>query len=289
MTLSEELYAVYLENEEPNFYSRVPHILDYLTYDHIDEKTGKIEIRRLSIYAKELYRVLKSVAGDQGACWQNRDKLAETCNMSAGQIGNCKKELTQKFHQLDGNPLIHIDKVQKCTVGGGIIKNKTYNDRIKVKNIWGYNNAFMRTRDLRKKEASTQDDSPSKASTQNDDATQEAVTCGDTNNNPINNPLFIEQQPGTAVPAVVPYQKNKVVFSDERDKSYNWLISLGFKVKDALKICMDYSTDEIRKANEYMVNQLKINTSKRIASPSNEHGYFVNILRNKYWEKKKAY
>lgn len=283
-----DLYSVYLENEEPNFYSRIPHILDHLTYDHVDAATGKTEIRRLSVYAKEFYRILKQIGGDFGACWQNRDKLAELCNMSAGQVTACKKELTQNFHELGLTPLIEIQKIQKSTVKDGCVKNKTYNDHIKVKNIWGFNNAFMRTRDLRKKNAPSKFDSPESAPSKFDEAPKGGASCDDTNNNPcINNPLFKEQQPEASASPVVSLHSQEVVVPDKKVQAYNWLVSLGFKTKDALSMIMNYTVDEIAKASKYMGEQLDIKKKKNLPPPANQHGYFKNILTKRYWEQSK--
>lgn len=116
-----ECYTFHLQDEEPSFYSRIPHILSYLTYDYEDPKTKEKSVRHLSVYARELYRVIKSIAADKGACWTMRDNLAELANMSAGAISNAKWELQQKMHQLDESPLImieeaktHIKRRQNC-------------------------------------------------------------------------------------------------------------------------------------------------------------------------------
>jgi len=118
-----------------NYTSRIPNIIDHLTYNKVDEKTGKSVVKRLSVYAKGLYRVLKTVAGEDGVCLRNRDDLAELCNMSAGSVTNAKKELLQNFNELGGLPLIFIDDRQKRTS-----KNGTIYHAIVVLDIWNVNN-----------------------------------------------------------------------------------------------------------------------------------------------------
>lgn len=130
LSLDSVLWSVYLENKEPNFYVSVPHILNHLTYDYIDPKTGKKELRRLSVYAQHFYKVLKEIIGEGEASWKNTENLAKLSNMSVGQIVKVKKELQQKFHQLDGNSLISIKKNSKNTFVNRKLKNKTFYDEI---------------------------------------------------------------------------------------------------------------------------------------------------------------
>ena len=47
----------------------------------------------LSLYAKWLYVYIKSVAGENGKCWQSTKTLAKGAGMSAGKVSDAKKEL----------------------------------------------------------------------------------------------------------------------------------------------------------------------------------------------------
>lgn len=83
---------------------------------------GRIS-KKLSVHAKFLYVYLKSVAGDNGECWQSTKTLAEGAGMSAGTVSKCKRELAK-------NGLIEIDK-------GDHKKGKS--DVITIVDIWGKN------------------------------------------------------------------------------------------------------------------------------------------------------
>lgn len=283
-----EYFAINLQDEEPNFYSRIPHIISQITYDEVNEETGEVETKRLSIYAKELYRVIKSITNDTGACWQSRDKLAEECNMSAGQITSAKKELMQSFNELDGLPLISIKKMQKTSVKGGICKNKTYYDLITVTNIWRFNNAIMRLKNLPKVVAPSQNDNACSAPSKYDTPPQGTPSQPDTNKNPINkNPLSKEQQPlGKPKSVGSLAKKEDVVLPDKSYQSYNYLVKSGYKSAMALKMSMQYSPDDIKNASTYFVEQMAKNKKLGKVIP-NECGYFTNILQKRYWEKKK--
>ena len=284
-----ELYAIFLQDPEPNFYSRIPHIIDHLTYDCVDEKTGKTKTKRLSVYAKELYRVLKSIANDTGACWKNRDNLAELCNMSAGQITTAKKELMQPFNELEGMALINVKKMQKTSTKEGLCKNKTFYDLITITTIWKFNNAFNRVKNIPVKVgAPSYNDSADQAPSPPDGAPQGAPSPPDTNNNPcINNPLSKDKQPLAKAKSVGSLSKKKdVVLPDKAHQVYKYLVESGYKSTTALKMSMDYTSEEIKNASAYFNEQMKINKKKNIKI-ANECGYFTKILQNRYWEQPK--
>lgn len=276
-----EIYAFQLQNEEPGYYSRIPHIISYLTYDCIDPDTGEVLVKKLSPNARELYRVIKMTASDGGCCWKSRDTLAEECGMSIGAITNAKKELQQKFHQLDGNSLIKLEKKQKTTVKEGQILNKTTYDTIVIVNIWTWNNAFGAIKN--KKGALSPHDGAGGALSPHDTATQEALSPHDTNNNPIiNNPLYKEQQPtATADIAVSFICKNRLFPSEKQRQAYEWMVSKGCKEATAYKIAKQYSPEDIQKASEYTKERLKK------GSVDSHWAYFQSTLQKRYWEQKR--
>ena len=282
-----ELYAIQFQNPEPAYYTMMPHILDYLTYDDIDESTGQKTIKRLSIYAKELYRALKKVAGEKGACWQNRDNLAEICNMSAGSVTNAKKELSQAFHQLDGNALIKIEKKKKSTEN-----NSTTYDLITIVDIWRWNRAYMSTIEFHKPnpsnlEALSPNDSAGGAPSSHDTAPQRALSPHDINNNPNNkNPLLKEQQPVLLADVCGVFLKKNGLFEDEtKRKAYQWLIDLGCHGTTASNIVSQYEPDEIAKASAYTLEMKKKKLQKN-EKFDNPLGYFHACLKQKWYDKK---
>lgn len=114
---------------------------------------------KLSPYAFRLYCHIKRVTGEDGICWQNRDTLAEFCQMSTGQISKVKQELV-------GVGLIRIEKQKKS--GGEL-------DVIRVLDIWPENMKQYKTHSYDEIGPSRDDGGPSP---------------GDTKKNPIkNNPI----------------------------------------------------------------------------------------------------
>ena len=246
-----DLYAINFQNPEPRYYSRIPHILDHLTYEETDPKTGEKSVKRLSVYAKELYRIIKSIAGEQGAgaCWMNRTKLAELCNMSSASITNAKKELQQAFHQLDGNPLIKIEERKRQGVSESNTNYKTIYHCITILDIWRWNAAFMATKDLKKNIPLSPHDSAPPPMSPHDSAPQGPMSPHDTNKNNKNH-LFKEQQPAASADPVC----SPVVFSDadvpvpsddEKSKAFNWFTKIGCDVKSATFFVESFSAGQV--------------------------------------------
>ena len=272
-----ELYAIHLENEEPSFYCMIPHLISYLTYDFID-KDGKKEVRKLSLVARELYRVIKQTAGDRGKCWRDTDGLAELCGMSVGSVVNAKKELQQNFHQLNNTPLITVVESKKANFKNDKCVNKSPSHIITVKNIWGFNNAYMSTLKYQKVEAGSPHES----------AQGEAGSPHEPNNNPNNkNPLSKEQQPTACADSVVGCFLNKEdsVLVDKKARACNWFLQIGCDLKTATYFVETYSSDDIYQASMYTEQQLKKKKAKNQTIP-NIIGYLRNTLKNRYWEKK---
>jgi hypothetical protein len=280
-----ELYSISFQNPEPSHFAMVPHIIDHLTYGEIG-KDGKITTKRLSIYAKELYRVIKRIAGDSGACWMNRDHLAELCNMSAGSVTNAKKELLQKFNELDGKPLIILTAHKKAKVKDGIQKNCTVYHKLIVADIWKYNRAYMNTRkSILEMQALSPNDGAYEALSPNDGAIQGAVSPHDTKKNKINNnPLFNEQQPAPKDAPVCPLNSKDLSVSslDTRRQAFNWFMKNGCDEMTALSFCAKYSDEEITNASGYVTRQIARKKSKGEDVP-NIIGYLRKTLENKWW------
>lgn len=285
------IYEYFLQNSEPCFYVRIPNIIDILTYDFINPKTGQTESKRLSVYAKELYRIIKNIAGDHGACWKNRDELAEICNMSAGTISKAKEELQQKFHQLDDNPLIQITYHQKTNIKDGSIGCKSWYHKCMIIDIWKFNNAYFRTADYLKKQgksyqqASSPHDEAGGASSPHDIAPQGASSPGDTNkNNTNNNPMSIEQQPTAYADSVVFEKERLRLFGcSKQEKTYRYLLSVGCEESLCFAIVQKYSVQDIVSANDYIREQEK---KPGFIFKKPKWAYFQDILNKKYWIKK---
>lgn len=283
-----ELYAYNFQNPEPKYYSRIPHIIDHLTYDSINEKTGEKEIKRLSVYAKELYRVIKSIANEDSTCWMHRDKLADLCNFSTGMISKAKEELSQNFHQLDGNKLIHIQEQNKTTNTNGTIYH-----RVMILDIWKWNNAFMATlKYQRQKEAVSPHDSAKPAVSPHDSALQGALSPHDTNNNPTNkNPLSKEQQPANLAQPVcsaVSLNADVSVPSEEQNsndvkaKAMNYFLKIGCDVLTATSFVERFSPEDIAHGSKYVQNQIEAKRKKG-ETIQNIVGYLRKTLEGRYW------
>jgi len=285
-----EIYAIQFQNEEPSHYTRIPQILKQLTYDYVNPKTGKKSVKRLSVHARVLYEVLKSTAGDCGFCWKNRNLLAQECNMSAGSITKAKEELTQSFHQLDGNPLIIIEEKQKNNLKGKKSSGKTPYHQITICNIWKWNRAYLSIEKNLKTEALSPDDRAGEALSPDDRATKEARSPHDTNKIPYNKiSLSKEQQP---TPKGVPVgfsDKKRMSPSDgytpdQENLALYFLENLGFREKVARKLIHQYTYEELQSASHYCK---QIADKKRVKGLkfNDPCGYYINCLQNKYWEK----
>ena len=290
-TLSQQ-YAYALSSSEPSNYTTIPNILDHLTYDSIDEKTSLPIVKKLSVYACHLYRVIKNIAGQEGVSWRNTENLAELANMSTGKISECKKELSQKFHQLDGSPLITITEHDKKTFNeGGVINQTTYH-KIMIENIWGYNRAFFLKKKWEKTGAlSPHEDAPPPRSPR-ESAPQGAGSPGERNNITDNNtPLSKEQT--TPPVSVCSFDKEYSVPSDspetanEKAEPFNFLMKLGFDIRSATEILQSSSLEDLLKAKKYVEIQLHIKAKKN-QTLGNIAGYFKKTLQNRWWEPKKT-
>ena len=295
-----EKYAVALSNNEPSNYTMFPNIVDHLTYDDIDEETGQKLTRRLSVYAIHLYRILRSIAGNENTSWKSTEQLAEISNMSKGQVANCKKELQQKFHQLDGKPLIEIKEKKKVTLKQGAKLNGTIYHTIHIPNIWCYNRAFFVTKKFEKEARSPNEHaegarSPNEhaegARSPNEHALEGARSPGERNNiTEHKTPLYKEQHStARAVPVVssVSYNKEFDVSGEEKTKVFNWLMKIGCDELCALDIISSYPIEDIRKAHLYVIKQIEKKSGKN-EKISNPIAYLRQVLKNKWWEQKSA-
>lgn len=68
----------HIETEERKYFTIVPNIVDDIGLDP---------------YAFRLYVHIRRVAGENGACWQSTETLAEICQMSTGRISKAKRTL----------------------------------------------------------------------------------------------------------------------------------------------------------------------------------------------------
>lgn len=279
-----EIYVINFQNPEPLYYTRIPNILSHLTYDWLNPKTEKMEVKRLSVYAKELYREMKDIGGKNNKCWMNRDNIAERCNMSEGMVTKCKEELCQKFHQLDGNPLITIIEKPRKKVVDGIGINGTNYHEITILNIWPWNNGFMATKKYHKEEAPSPHDRADPAPSPHDIAQQGALSPHDTNKNNKNHLFKEQEQPVSSVCSV--FDKNKdFVSSDKKVQAYEWLVKNGCSEGNASSIVKKFTCEDIIEASKYMEIQMKKNKAKGKVT-ENKAAYFQNVLNKRYWENK---
>lgn len=277
--LISELYPMALENSEPNNYTRIPNFISYLTYDHVDEKTGEIKVKRLSVFARELYRVLKDIAGQENICWMSSEKIAEIAGMSKTAVLEGKKELQNKFHQLDGNPLIEIVEKRKITQKDGQKINGTTYHQIVIKCIWNFNRAFFLLKKIEKEKARTQNvhaieqdrqaTEPSQGTQSPNDRNK--ITCSKT-------PLFKEQD--STAGAVLVGSSN--ISIDVRTQAFNWLMQIGFDILSATNILNNFAVNEIIQASDYVKKQIE-KKKKKLESIRDPLGYFRRTLENKWW------
>lgn len=139
-----ELYAIQLNENDPKYYAQVPSAVFHCTY-LVMHDDGTLERKKLSANAIALYTLIKSIAGQESACWVNRDNLAEMLGRSAGSITTAKQELQRPMEQLNGKSLIQVTKKKRRRAkdkGGG---GTTY-DLIVPTHVWPENNAFMAVR-----------------------------------------------------------------------------------------------------------------------------------------------
>ncbi len=298
-----EIYIHHFQNSEPSYYTRVPNIIDHLTYQV--EENGVKKVRRLSIYAKELYRIMRMIASDNGKDWHTTESLAEIMGCSVGSVYNAKIELLQKFDQLDGNPLIIENKKQIVrTINGKNIKTVLCTRTIVC--IWSWNNAFMATIKYQNKFGKIPDSSHESGIQAPDSCgesgrppdscgesgAQGPDSCGECNNNNNNkNPLFIEQQPTAEAASVCFSNKtNSVSVSelkenlDHKAQALNWLLNFGFDLKTAIHLSETTHIDDLKNASIYFGKQLKKKkqTNEKIPNPL---GYLRKVIKEKYWQK----
>ena len=287
-SLSEQ-YAFALDCKEPNNYTMIPNIVDHLTYDEIvDEETGAFVTKRLSVFAIHLYRVIKNIAGQEGCAWKNTEGLAQAANMSTGQVSKCKKELTQKFHELDGNPLIIITECQKTCSREDKKINGTIYHKIKLLNIWGWNRAFQvlkkqgKCGNVHKQQGLSPHESPNEGLSPHESPLEEARSPGERNKITNKIPLSKEQHPAAGA--------DNVAFLDTQSsdvclKIFNWFLKMGCDVRSATFFINNFSIEDLKSAHEYTFDIMKKKTQKN-STIANPVGYMRKVLENKWWVKK---
>lgn len=284
-----ELYAFHFQNPEPKYYARVPNIIDHLTYQI--EVDGKKETKRLSVYAKELYRVIRMITNDYGKCWHSTKSLAEIVGCSTGSISNAKNELLMPMDQLDGNPL--IIETERTT-----IKRLDDGHAIPVPlitrgivDIWKWNNAFMATRKFQNEYGRDScGEQPEDGDSCGEQPSLDRCSCGEPNNNPvIKNPMFIEQQPTADADCVVfkssKKEKERAMLPSEAKKAFEWMIKKKCDPVAALDIAKKFTPDEIHQASGYVMNQMKKNYIKN-KKIDNVWGYLRTVLDRKFYLQK---
>jgi len=294
MTTSQDLHSVEFENANPAYFTMIPNIIDYLTYN-FTEDDGTVTTRRLSVYAKELYRVLVRIAGDEGACWMGRDKLAEICNMSTGSVTNAKKELLQSFNELEGKPLISLQECKKSLMKEGQIIGATMYHKIRICDIWKLNNKYFKVKKLCTIGSQSQPMTPPPPPKSSADSTPQRPASSDDTNKTHNNKtqLFKEQQPvASATPVCSLDQSVDSVCSDsppvdQKAQAFNWMMRYGFDERAAMQIIDKHTIEDISLASQYVMDQMRKRKEKNetIANPL---GYFVKTIEGRWWRQKKV-
>jgi len=272
-------YAVAMSNHEPAHFTMIPNIIDHLTYDAIDKKTGESVVKRLSVYSIHLYKVLRNISGSSNLIWMNSLKIAEIANMSDAQVMICKRELSQKFHQLDNTPLINIFAKKKATKKDDCKVNTTIYHEIHINPIWTYNNAFFALKKIEKnnpelfhaKPERTQMLSPvnqlTKMLSEHPEPTkmlseplERAHLPAKCNNKQIiKTPLSKEQQPTASADRVCSLVQDDCVLAtvDKSTEAYNWLIQQGCSQHTAVALATTYSSKQIQDASQYVALQMQ--------------------------------
>lgn len=278
--LTSAQYCIAMQNPEPSNYTRVPNIIDHLTYDEIDEETGVTKVKRLSIYAKELYRILKTIAGQENICWRNTENLAQLANMSKGQVSNCKKELQNKFHQLDGTSLIQITERKKESS-----KNSTIYHQVTIMSIWGFNRAYFLLKKIEKKiekEARSPDERANQARSPDERAPLEARSLSE-RTNIYNKTSLCKEQHSTAAPSSVCSSDQENSVDEAKVPWFNFLLKVGYDIFTATSIIEKYSIEEIKNSANYTdKKQLFYKSKNEILQ--NPLGYLIKTLENKWWK-----
>lgn len=285
-----ELYADQFQNPEPKFFTRVPNIIDHLTYTVIEK--GKKKTKRLSIYAKELYRIIRMIASDDGLCWNSMDNLALKMGCAKSTVSKAHQELLQSFDQLDGSSLIKIDKKKKKFTSENHRCGTVYFIRTII-NIWPWNNAFMSTLKYHKKDT---DQESSRSPHEHVDISRSpheqlplsSRSPHERNNNPSNKiPLFKEQQPTESDDSesvcLSKMQKKRLSLSESQRKVFDYLVKDGLEEKAAMDISCKFTSEELNSALKYCAEQFKKNKQKGKKVP-NKWGYLRSCLNGRYWE-----
>ena len=283
-----EQYAYHFENPEPKFFTQIPNIIDHLTYT-IGKGKDKVT-KRLSIYAKELYRIIKMIASENGKCWSKGETLALRMGCSTGKVSQAMKELLMPIDQLDGSPLIKEERRYKQQIRDNGTKFAVPLCTRTIVCIWKWNNAFMATVKFQNQYGET-DEVMNDTDSCGETASRVTDSCGEANNNLSNKiPLLKEQQltesddPDPVCLSKI--EKRILSFSENQRYCLEFLLKNGFKEKSALDLCEKYSPDEIGKASTYFNKQNAKNKSKG-KMIEDQCGYFVGILKGRYWENSK--
>lgn len=263
-----ELYAFHFQNDEPAYYTIVPNIIDHLTYEV--EKDGIKETKRLSVYAKELYRIIRMIAPGGKTCWHSTESLAEILNCSTGSITNAKNELLMPMDQLDGNALIIETKktmIRKTEDGHTFPVPLSHK---MIVDIWKWNAAFMATRKFQNEYGRDScGEEPSLGDSCGEDPLLDGYSCGERNNNPCSlDPYVIQQQPTAEADCAVfksaKKEKERAMLPSESKKAFEWMLQKKCDPVSALDIAKKYTPDEIHQASGYVQRQMKIKIIKNI-------------------------
>ena len=288
----------------------MPKIIDYLWVDGLKGKR-----KRLSVYAKELYRIIRGVAANGKPCYLSIQSLAKLVGCSVGSISKAKKELLQPLDMLDGQSLINEGKRVKRNNDTSKKNFKTEYCVYEINDIWAWNNAFFESgmhkdgwldEEIEFEEELQEDDdfeiqephslyeSGTPPHSPYESAPQGPHSPGESNNNKTKEKQLLKEQQSAADADRCFLKKEKELspsaikarISKEQKESFIWLKKAGFQDNEALKLSKSYSIDELKKAGDYLAKQ-RSTLKKKNSDVKNPHGYFIQSLKGKYWEERK--
>lgn len=294
-----ERYCFEFQNSEPKYYTMVPNIVDCLTYNVVS-KNGKITKKRLSVHAKELYRIIRMIASDDGCCFNTTKNLSIKMNCSVGSVVKAKKELILPMNELGGNPLIFEKKIPTKKNKNSELKSSRMLCTYTVFDIWKHNNAHMATLKFQEDPYMQKLDDCEIVDNSDTDSQYESVTPTDSqcesvdlvtdsqyesNKNPSFNkiPLFKQQDLSADAESVCFDAEKNLFFTSKQKYCYEWLIKEGCPTKNAIHIATKFTSEDLASAIDYTEKQIYKNKMKN--NPIKEKwAYLQTALKKRYWE-----
>lgn len=317
---NDSVLAEYVDafNPDPKHFEMMPHILSHLTYIELDGQTGIYYRKRLKAAHKEVYRIIKMIAGT-GICFRTEEYIANMAGCSVETVSEAKWIFTEAFEQLDGNPLMTITQKSVMTKR----KNELNEERIinkrpvhvcQLMQIWKYNNAYMTTlmdkepgpmkQPLSEKEAELviekmfqkssaelasqivhnlgadpkKRESPGADPKKRESPSERADPKKRVDIKQRQTPLLKDKD--TMAKAIQMSLINSVCEEDLKSEcsTHEWLQKMGFKQAKATQLLSDYGIYQIQSAVFYVKKELKNKPPTRTIS-----GYLLQAIEKSWW------